>query len=143
MPKVRPLDFLSLKVTLRYSLSASGNGNEVVLHAAIVDEVLTVRVSCGSQVIQFSDSKLKVSTGYLQTMELSVGVQNGNKCLASFRLNGTHSMRAEQAIDVVPLHPSVIYFGQMPKLITTDGHLNGFHGCMKSLEVTVIFIINS
>ena len=81
-----------------------------------------------------------MNTGYLQTIEINLTVEHEErekKCIVKISLNETHTMSGEQEMDNVPTHPSVLYFGQMPKLKDTkDDIINqGFHGCMQYFQV--------
>lgn len=103
---------------------------------------MNFRVSCGPQHILFSDPRKKVDTGFLQTINLVLGVEkstlkNETKCMTLIKINDTVSMRGEQQIDSIPNKPSTIYFGQMVSDHDNNIDLDiiGFQGCMSDFKV--------
>jgi len=59
-----------------HDLATIIGGNEMVdVSAHISAGVLLFRVSCGPQHIVFSDPRLRVDNGYVQTVELKLAIQ--------------------------------------------------------------------
>ena len=72
----------------------------------IEDGILHFKVSCGHQLITFSDPKHRVDTGEVHTLEMIVSLNLDSEgeesevphtCHTVIKLNGTHTMRGEQA----------------------------------------------
>ena len=77
------------------------------------------QVSCGHQLITFSDPQHRVDTGHLHRLALQVRLGHNNTCHTVIRLNGTHTMRGEQETTWVPHLPLYIYLGGAPRDMLT------------------------
>ena len=104
----------------------------------IQDGVLKFKVSCGTQVILFTDPRNRVDTGFHQNIKITLTVDEASlMCSTIIQLNQTHTMKGEQEIIVVPEQPKDIYFGLMPHKMDPQVSMidSGFQGCMKQLQV--------
>ena len=106
------------------------------------DGILHFKVSCGHQLITFSDPKHRVDNGNTHTLALMVllnkDTEHGHTCRTVIKLNGTHTMRGEQETYWVPELPEYIYLGGAPHdmLIFQDADMMipsyGLRGCVRS-----------
>ena len=96
------------------------------------------QVSCGHQLITFSDPQHRVDSGHVHRLALQVRLGHNQTCHTVIRLNGTHTMRGEQETTWVPHLPLYIYLGGAPRdmLTFTDTDLTlptkGLRGCILS-----------
>ena len=111
----------------------------------IEDGILHFKVSCGHQLITFSDPKHRVDTGEVHTLEMIVSLNLDTEesevphtCNTVIKLNGTHTMRGEQETTWVPQLPEYLYLGGAPHdmLMFHDADLtipaHGLRGCILS-----------
>ena len=97
-----------------------------------------MQVSCGHQLITFSDPKHRVDTGEVHRLSLVVRLSQNQTCETVIMLNGTHTMRGEQETTWVPHLPQYLYLGGAPRDMTTftDTDLilpsQGLRGCILS-----------
>ncbi|XP_040572701.1 protein eyes shut [Lepeophtheirus salmonis] len=102
----------------------------------IKDGILTFKISCGHQIILFSDPRHRVDTGYLQRLSINITIFD-TICSTSIQLNETRTMSGDQQIDSLPQIPDMLYMGLVPhKKELGNGIINvGFQGCMKHLQL--------
>ena len=122
----------------------AGQEGEMFVASYIEDGILHFKVSCGHQLITFSDPKHRVDTGDTHTLEMIVKLNSDNDeasvhtCLTVIMLNGTHTMRGEQETYWTPQLPEYLYMGGAPHdmLRFTDDDLkipaHGLRGCILS-----------
>ncbi|XP_023335490.1 protein eyes shut isoform X2 [Eurytemora carolleeae] len=119
----------------------TGEQGGLLITSFLEDGILNFQVSCGHQLITFSDPKHRVNTGYEQTLEVVVTFQ-GEKgldrtCITEIHLNGTHAMKGEQEVLHPPHLPQYIYIGGAPADILQDPGADilipkvGLQGCVK------------
>ena len=82
----------------------------LLITSFLEDGILNFQVSCGHQLITFSDSKHRVNTGYEQTLEVVVTFQ-GEKgldrtCITEIHLKGTHAMKGGRRFCIRLICPS-------------------------------------
>ena len=95
-------------------------------------------MSCGLQIILFSDPRDRVDTGYQQSIRIKLDMESETMCTTVIQLNETHTMKGEQEIVDMPKQPQLIYFGLMPHkrdLPELDIVNTGFQGCMNTLQI--------
>ena len=84
-------------------LLLAGQEGKMFMTSYIEDGILHFKVSCGHQLITFSDPKHRVDTGEVHTLEMIVSLNLDTEasvphtCQTVIKLNGTHTMRGEQA----------------------------------------------
>ena len=122
----------------------AGQEGKMFVASYIEDGILHFKVSCGHQLITFSDPKHRVDTGDTHTLEMIVKLNSDNEeasvhtCLTVIMLNGTHTMRGEQETYWTPQLPEYLYMGGAPHdmLRFTDDDLkipaHGLRGCILS-----------
>ena len=85
-----------------------------MIAAYLQNGILKFKVSCGLQIILFSDPRERVDTGYQQSVRVKLDLESPNMCSTVIQLNDTHTMKGEQEIKDMPSKPSMIYFGLLP-----------------------------
>eukprot|EP00095_Tigriopus_kingsejongensis_P004554 maker-scaffold1671_size31647-snap-gene-0.7 protein:Tk04554 transcript:maker-scaffold1671_size31647-snap-gene-0.7-mRNA-1 annotation:"protein eyes shut" len=151
-PNASLLEPFSLLLTFQTSspvgviFFTTGNTGHLKLIAYLDTGILHLRVNCGPQHILFAEPSLRVDSGFVQNLEVTVSLAD-MKCVTVIRLNDTHAMRGEQEIEAgttVPDQPDVVYFGQMPTLSHTlendELFVQGFQGCMKHLQINGLVV---
>ena len=121
----------------------TGHKDQLMIASYIQDGVLKFKVSCGTQVILFTDPRNRVDTGFHQNIKITLTVDEASlMCSTIIQLNQTHTMKGEQEIIVVPEQPKDIYFGLMPHKMDPQVSMidSGFQGCMKQLQVISNYI---
>ena len=116
----------------------TGHKDQLMIASYIQEGVLKFKVSCGTQVILFTDPQHRVDNGYHQNIKITLTVDEASlMCSTIIQLNQTHTMKGEQEIIVVPEQPKDIYFGLMPHKMDPQVSIinSGFQGCMKQLQV--------
>ena len=116
----------------------TGHKDQLMIACYIQGGVLKFKVSCGTQVILFTDPRNRVDNGFHQNIKITLTVDEASlMCSTIIQLNQTHTMKGEQEIIVVPTQPKDIYFGLMPHKMDPQVSMinSGFQGCMKQLQV--------
>ena len=83
----------------------TGAKDQMMIAAYIQNGVLKFKVSCGLQIILFSDPRDRVDTGFQQSIriKLDLDIQNPNPdnptlCSTVIQLNDTHTMSGKYSI---------------------------------------------
>ena len=116
----------------------TGHKDQMMIASYLQEGVLKFKVSCGTQVILFTDPRNRVDTGFHQSIKITLTVDEASlMCSTIIQVNQTHTMKGEQEIIVVPEQPKDIYFGLMPNKMDPQVTIinSGFQGCMKQLQV--------
>ena len=108
------------------------------------DGVLKFKVSCGLQIILFSDPRDRVDTGFQQSVRIQLTLDSPTMCSTVIQLNDTHTMKGEQEIVDMPTKPDMIYFGLLPHKRDPEVDMvhTGFQGCMSQLQVRNQITVN-
>jgi hypothetical protein len=142
---------INIMLTFRTStangiLFYTGEKDQMMIAAYLQDGILKFKVSCGLQIILFSDPRDRVDTGFMQSVRITLELETPSICRTVIQLNDTHTMKGEQEIMAMPEKPDLIYFGLMPhkRDPAIDIVHSGFQGCMNYLQVYYIrFIFSS
>ena len=133
---------LNIMLTFRTSnpnglLFYTGEKDQMMVASYLQDGVLKFKVSCGLQIILFSDPRDRVDTGFQQSVRIKLTLDSPTMCSTIIQLNDTHTMKGEQEIVDMPTKPSMIYFGLLPHKRDPEVDMvhTGFQGCMSQLQV--------
>ena len=115
----------------------TGEKDQMMVASYLQDGVLKFKVSCGLQIILFSDPRDRVDTGFQQSVRIQLTLDSPTMCSTVIQLNDTHTMKGEQEIVDMPTKPDMIYFGLLPHKRDPEVDMvhTGFQGCMSQLQV--------
>ena len=115
----------------------TGSKDQMMIAAYLQNGILKFKVSCGLQIILFSDPRDRVDSGFQQSVRIRLELESPTMCSTVIQLNDTHTMKGEQEIVDMPLQPDKIYFGLMPYKRDPEIDIvhSGFQGCMNYLQV--------